>query len=472
MGGAVWVGLIRAVAALQAVATSSERPIRVATESYSPKDQARDLRFLRSLGIDVVEDLRAAVATGAFDDAPNLPEILAYLVNRDRHGRRGVSSRFEAVLPMAASLSELSPFQASGPPPPPRPALDGQLIRKETTVEPHESAADGWLEAKVKAWRETEGRAGRYEGPNGREAVRFLTRDVPLWIVHHPSDVDAADCREVVQRLRERAQLRGRRFTNNSARTYLDWLNSYLWRLWGNRVVRDSGIRSEFPKKASKTPVATAEQWERVARTAIGVETVVVAWVWPNRRVEARRLRLSDCGETRASWDARCKGGHGEVTDPDTVLTDTQRTALRTYLPWRRGLAADSRCLFDTGLVVCRRWWVRAADLETRTTRILGFGLVGVSDHTMDRILARAVARAYPDMSTRPRIPAHSFRRGGLTTLHDRTIETYGFPDWEATQAAAHHRSMATTELYVKSLLLRRRLPDRIRLLDPRPMGG
>ncbi|MGI0151315.1 MAG: hypothetical protein ACREC5_05210 [Thermoplasmata archaeon] len=57
----------------------------------------------------------------------------------------------------------------------------------------------------------------------------------------------------------------------------------------------------------------------------------------------------------------------------------------------------------------------------------------------------------------------------GPTTFHDRSTEQYGTPDWEAVEAAAHHKSLATTEIYVGSLLLKRRLPTVMRLLDPPP---
>ena len=382
-------------------------------------------------------------------------------------------------LPIPAPLAELEggsagKFDGLGPPPP-RPHAHGHAANFSQTVQEntvsHESAA-GWTEEEIEAWRWSEARAKRYDDPNGREAVRFLREDVPLWIRHHPDQVDVEDCREVVRQLRRRAEGRGRHFTNNSARTYLDYLNSYLWRAWGNRVVRDSGVRGEYPKKTSRTPAATAPDWERIASLAVGPETIVVALEWPNRRVEIRQARLVDIHLARETMDFRCKNGHDEVTDWDSPLTMTQVRALRTYLPWRRALATDSRCLGDDGHLLTRRHRVMASDLRDHRSRELGFVLVGVSNRKIDRLLARAVERAFPDPLTRPWIPGHSLRRGGLTTLHDRSAEEFGVPDWESVQAAAHHQSMGTTEPYVKSLLLKRRLPSRMRLLDPRATGA
>lgn len=325
----------------------------------------------------------------------------------------------------------------------------------------HESAA-GWTEAG--RWREFKRSRRKYEGASGREAVRFLTKDVPLWISHEPKDVDETDLWSVVRGLRARAAERGHTFRDNSIRAYLDSLASFLkWK--GNYIVQSSEIKAAFPKRATDTPVASAAEWEHIQERAIGEERIVTAFLWPNRRVEIRNARCDDFHPDRdpATWDARCKGGHGEVTDPDSPMTGTQVAELKWYLPWRGNRASQlGGVVSDSGHLIVRK----AGTAKT------GYRLEGVSDNYLNRLLRSAVERAYPDPARRPRLPGHSFRRGALTTLYERMGTQPGGVRWGDLKEIAHHNQESTTEGYVKSLELRRRLPTTIRLLDPPTPGA
>jgi hypothetical protein len=328
----------------------------------------------------------------------------------------------------------------------------------------------GWAEAKE--WVEGERRHKRYEGPNGREAVRFLTKDVPEWISHQPWEADEDDLHEIARRLRHRAQVRHKTFVNNSIRTYFDYLGSYLKKRWKSHIVQDTGIRRDYPKKTTHTPTATPEEWDSVMKTALGKECPVMALVWPNRQVEVRQARVWDFHLRTGTWDARCKGGHDEVTDEGSTLTPTQIRALETYLPWRRRIASAPEVLADTGHLIFRRFRVMACPIQSRRIELVGYALVGVSAKTVNRLLQSAVARGFPDKKTRPELPGHSFRRGGLTTIHDRSMLADGVPDWEGTKEMAHHRSLATTWGYVNNLLLKRRMTKVAALLEPGTMGA
>jgi hypothetical protein len=324
---------------------------------------------------------------------------------------------------------------------------------------PHKDAA-GWTAAS--AWRAFKQARGKYQGPSGREAVRFLSEDVPRWILHGPAGVDEADLQEVLRGLQNRAASNGHKFTGNSAATYFDWLGSFLkWA--GNHIVQDTEFKHRFNRRTYRTPVADYRDWERVAATAVGRECVVVALYWPNRRVETRQARYFDFHLGSGTADFRCKGGGDEVTDPETPLTGTQIRALQTYLPWRRSLSAQGGILYDTGHLLCRRKAVRASDIATRKVVLVGHVLVGLSDRTLDRELARAVARAFSDPATRPRLPGHSLRRGGLSHLRDMGASL------RETQAMAHHRHESTTEIYLSKTGLNKRLPAVARLLDTPP---
>lgn len=361
------------------------------------------------------------------------------------------------------SLSELNVDQIAGPPPPGGRTGGTQLVQPipETTVQ-HESAGR-WTEEGPQAWLEFKRAREKYWGPSGREAIRFLTKDVPRWITHAPEEIDEPDLWAIVRGLQERAAGRGRTFTENSVRAYLDVLGSFLkWR--GNYVVQSSEIKSQFRKKPTRTPVASPDEWERVLIRAVGEERVLLAFLWPNRRIEVRNARYWDFHIDRdpATWDARCKNGRGDVTDPDSPLTRTQSDELRWYLPWRRNLPSQfGDVLEDTGRLIARRAVVHACEVRTHRTVRVGSVLVGVSDQYLNRLLTRANERA------KVRLPGHAYRRGGLTTLWERWVtDRRGDPD--DVKAVAHHKHLSTTETYVKSLAQRRRLPTVARLLDPR----
>lgn len=269
-----------------------------------------------------------------------------------------------------------------------------------------------------------------YEGRSGDEAVRFLGK-VPHWIRAPPERVSEADLWTIVGHLGPAPKTK---------RTYLAILGSFL--SWcGNWVVQTSRIRDRFPNRPSRTPVATAVEWEAVMDHAVGVERVVVAYLWPRRPVELCRALARDVHLDRGTMDIRQKGGHGEVTDFDLPLSGTLARELTWYLPLRAKWSEESES--DSGHLVCRKEGTR---------------LVGVSKAYIDRQLSSACRRVGVTL------PAYSFRRGGLTTLRERGAE------WEDVRDLAGHRSLGTTEGYVRSLLQRRRLPATARLLDPVPM--
>jgi integrase len=276
--------------------------------------------------------------------------------------------------------------------------------------------ADAWFDAKRKR--------RKYEGKGGRDALHLVKR-IGEQLGVPPSRVTEDDLWRIVPMFGPAPK---------SKRYGYAVLGSFLsWR--GNWIVQSSGIRREFPNRTTFTPVATAESWERGMNRAVGIQRVVLALVWPRRPCEVVRALLADVHLERGTMDVRQKGGHGDVTDWDVPLSGTVQRELRWYLPLRAQWA--ERATADSGHLLVH-WY--------------GDRLVGVSTAFVRRRVSEVIERGFPP---------YSFRRGGLTTLRDRGA------DWDDIKAVALHKSIGTTEIYVKSLQQQRRLPAVTRLLDP-----
>jgi len=285
-------------------------------------------------------------------------------------------------------------------------------------------AARRW-NCKSRSWLKAKRERRKYEGKSGADALRLLER-IGERLNMSPSAVTETDLWEIAPMFGPAPK---------SKRYGFAILGSFL-SSEGNWVVQSSRIRAEFPNRSSRTPVASSDEWERGMDRAVGIQRVVLALVWPRRPCEVARALCSDVHLERREMEVRQKGGHGEVTDWGVPLTGTVERELRWYLPLRAQWA--QRAASDTGHLIAR--WD-------------GDRLVGVSTAYLRRRVSEA---------TRGSQPPYAFRRGGLTTLRDRGAE------WDDVRDIALHRSIGTTELYVKSLQQRRRLPTVALLLDPR----
>jgi integrase len=294
------------------------------------------------------------------------------------------------------------------------------LAQLEVVVPPRarrwNETADAWFDAKRKR--------RKYEGKSGRDALHLVKR-IGTLLDKSPARVTEEDLWALAPSLGPAPK--SKRYGYAILGSFLSWT--------GNWVVQSSGIRREFPNRTTWTPVAAADSWERGMNRAVGIQRVVLALVWPRRPCEVVRARLADVHPERGTMDVRQKGGHGDVTDWDVPLSGTVQRELQWYLPLRAQWA--ERATGDSGHLL---------------VRFDGDQLVGVSTAFVRRRVAEAVEG---------RLPPYSFRRGGLTTLRDRGAE------WDDIKAVALHKSIGTTEIYVKSLQQQRRLPAVTRLLDP-----
>lgn len=288
-----------------------------------------------------------------------------------------------------------------------------------------------WVE-ESRAWVAEKQLQGKYQGRNGYEALRFLAK-CGMWVNVGPQNVRTTDLMVIMAHVSGTAP-KTRRF-------YLSMVSSFLSappRL--NEVVKHSGLKSVYKNRAMRTPVLPGRVRDRILDAAQGPERLIVALLSSARRpVEIRRALLSDLDVSGGWMLVRTKGGRGEPTDR-LPLNETVLRELRWYLPLRQswGEKAES----DSGHLVCR--WD-------------GARLVGVSMAYLARALAEAERRAGTE-----RYPLYAFRRGAATMLRDRGAE------WEDVRDALCHRSIGTTEGYVKSLQAARRAPSVVRLLDAR----
>ncbi len=292
-------------------------------------------------------------------------------------------------------------------------------------------AARRWVE-ESKAWVALKQRQGRYQGRNGYEALRLL-RKCGEWVSCFPANVGEPELRTILARIGGTAP--------KTRRYYLSILASFLSsppRM--NDVVKHSGFKDAYKNRAVRTPVLPVAARDRILHAAQGPERVIVSFLCSARRpVEIFRARVEDLDLARGYMGVRTKGGRGDVTDR-VPLNDTVLCELRWYLPLRESWAA--RASEDSGHLVCR--WE-------------GERLVGVSIAYLRRALEEAERRAEV-----ARYPLYSFRRGAATLLRDRGAE------WEDIRDTLTHRSIGTTEGYVKSLRAAERAPAVVRLLDAR----
>lgn len=288
-----------------------------------------------------------------------------------------------------------------------------------------------WVEESRK-WVAQKQSQGRFQGRNGYEALRFLKR-CGEWVSVAPSRVREADVRAILGHVNGRAP--------RTFRFYLSILSSFLEappRL--NGVVRFSGIKSAYPNRSVRTPVLPGAVRDNILDRAQGHERVILALLASGRRpVEVRRALVSDIDLTAGDMAVRGKGGRGGVV-ARVALNDTVLRELAWYLPLRGRWSEDAED--DSGHLICR-WEVQR--------------LVGVSIQYLRRSLDHACAR-----SGMGPWPLYSFRRGAATMLRDRGAE------WEDIRDALTHRSIGTTEGYVRSLKAALRQPAVVRLLDAR----
>jgi integrase len=298
------------------------------------------------------------------------------------------------------------------------------------------TTARRWVE-ESRAWVAEKQRQGRYQGRNGYEAVRFLSK-CGEWVSVRPEAVTEEDLWAIIGHVGGSAP-KTRRF-------YLALLGSFL-SARGNWVVQTTGIRRKFPNRPMNTPVLAGDERDAILNAAQGPERLVLALLANARRpVEVRRALVSDVDLTSVppTMKVRTKGGGGQVT----ALRALNQTAVRELTWWLPLRAAwGERAREDSGHLVCR--WD-------------GDRLVGVSPTYLARLLARAESRA-----GLPRHSLYSFRRGAATMLRERGAE------WEDIRDALCHRSIATTEQYVSPLLAQKRAPRVMALLDtPIPASG
>jgi len=288
-----------------------------------------------------------------------------------------------------------------------------------------------WVE-ESRRWVSEKQSQERFQGRNGYEALRFLRR-CGEWVTVAPSRVREDDLRTILSHVGGTAP-KTRRF-------YLALLSSFLSappRL--NEVVRHSGLKSAYRNRAVRVPVLPGAVRDRILDAAMGHERVILSLLaWGRRPVEVCRALVSDVDLTASDMGVRGKGGRGDVVDR-VALNGTVLRELAWYLPLRARWAEDAED--DSGHLICR--------LE-------GQRLVGVSVAFLRRSLDRAAARAKVGRQS-----LYSFRRGAATMLRDRGAE------WEDIRDALCHRSIGTTEGYVRSLKAAQRQPAVVRLLDVR----
>lgn len=292
-----------------------------------------------------------------------------------------------------------------------------------------------WVEESRK-WVAEKQRQGKYQGRNGYEAVRFLSK-CGEWVAVRPEDVDETTLWTILGHVGGSAP-KTRRF-------YLALLGSFLSSR-GNWVVQTSGIRRRFPNRPMSTPVLAGEERDAILNAAQGPERLVLALLANARRpVEVRRALVSDLALSAVppTMRIRTKGGGGQVTTV-RVLNQTALRELEWWMPLRATWSERAR--EDSGHLVCR--WE-------------GERLVGVSPAYLSRLLARAERRAGVSRHT-----LYSFRRGAATMLRERGAQ------WEDIRDALCHRSISTTEQYVSPLLAQKHAPAVMALLDTPIVGS
>jgi integrase len=292
-----------------------------------------------------------------------------------------------------------------------------------------------WVEESRK-WVAEKQRQGKYQGRNGYEVIRFLSK-CGEWVPVPPERVTEQDLWAIIGHVGGSAP-KTRRF-------YLAILGSFLSSL-GDWVVQTSGIRSRFPNRPMNTPVLSGEERDAILNAAQGPERLVLALLANARRpIEVRRALVSDVDLSTVppTMKIRTKGGGGQVTAV-RVLNQTALRELTWWLPLRATWA--ERASEDSGHLLCR--WD-------------GEKLVGVSITYLSRLKASAESRAGV-----PHHQLYSFRRGAATMLRERGAQ------WEDIRDALCHRSISTTEQYVSPLLAQKHAPAVMALLDAPTAGS
>jgi integrase len=292
-----------------------------------------------------------------------------------------------------------------------------------------------WVEESRK-WVAEKQRQGKYQGRNGYEVIRFLSK-CGEWVPVPPERVTEQDLWAIIGHVGGSAP-KTRRF-------YLAILGSFLSSL-GDWVVQTSGIRSRFPNRPMNTPVLSGEERDAILNAAQGPERLVLALLANARRpIEVRRALVSDVDLSTVppTMKIRTKGGGGQVTAV-RVLNQTALRELTWWLPLRATWA--ERASEDSGHLLCR--WD-------------GEKLVGVSITYLSRLKASAESRAGV-----PHHQLYSVRRGAATMLRERGAQ------WEDIRDALCHRSISTTEQYVSPLLAQKHAPAVMALLDAPTAGS
>jgi hypothetical protein len=212
---------------------------------------------------------------------------------------------------------------------------------EETTVP---ATARRWVE-ESRAWVAEKQRQGKYQGRNGYEAIRFLSK-CGEWVSVPPERVTEQELWAIIGRVGGTAP-KTRRF-------YLALLGSFL-SARGNWVVQMSGIRRRFPNRPMNTPVLAGEERDAILNAAQGPERLVLALLANARRpIEVRRALVSDVDLSAVppTMKIRTKGGGGQVTAV-RVLNQTALRELVWWLPlratWAERASEDSGHLVSVG---------------------------------------------------------------------------------------------------------------------------
>lgn len=299
---------------------------------------------------------------------------------------------------------------------------------------PTPSVARRWHEEAVEwiQWKRTT--KGQYQGRNGQEAVRFLSRfGERLEIASRPRSprtFDEVDLRELAPGLGTAPKTR---------RFYLGILGSFL-QYRGNDVVRASGILSTIPQKATHRRWLTIDQLDQLTDRAIGIERLVVALEGFQglRRVEVLRCRVGDLDTSGSPWWLWIRGkAHQGEPSRRVPVSDRVRKELGWYLPLRA------------------QWAIRSEDRPELLVWEDRGRLRTYSAGSVDRFVRTAGQRIGITVSN------HDLRRTFGRVLKNRGA------DWREIAGLYGHASIAQSEYYVGQE--QDRLAAAIALLEGKP---
>lgn len=175
---------------------------------------------------------------------------------------------------------------------------------------PVPSVARRWREEAVEWVGRKRATRGQYEGRNGDEAIRFLTRlGEKLEASGDPRSPRTFDCADVLRVLPWFG------VAPKTKRFYLCLLSGFL-RDRGNEAIHESGVLSTLSKVAPNRRWISEQELDRLMDSSVGLERVVVALeaFQGLRRIEVLRCRLSDLelGGPKAALWIRGKRHRGE----------------------------------------------------------------------------------------------------------------------------------------------------------------